>query len=163
MSRNKSLFLLTILYVAAIVILKRFELPTEQIVLPEYMDTNKLPFIVVISLLFIVLILILFKKKLNIWTVLEMGGILLLLIPLNLIFISKKDYQKIDFLMSSKVSNFQERSFPDGRLKITEIITESDTIYKNQNPNWVKIYDGKYNLYQSTFHNYLYLTKSTDK
>ena len=163
MSKIKSISLITIFYVALIIILKRIQLPIENISLPEEMNTNKLPFVITISILFIVLLSILFKKKLNIWSILEMSGILILLIPLNLIIISKSDYQKIDFLLSSKVKNFSEKSYNDGHWKITEFISKKDTIYKKQNPNWVKIYNGKYNLYKSNFHNYLYLTKTTNE
>lgn len=86
--------------------------------------------------------------------------------PLSLLlsFFLIKNYnvEKLDYLFSQKVKNFEIVKYKEGGWIVNRFVVEGDTIYFSQNPSWGDVYNGKYKIYRSIFQKHYHLTKKDE-
>ncbi len=160
MKKSKLIYSVILFLIFSLLIIVKFTNITFQIIDQlNRTELNKFSFILILSLIISLLILLIFEKRLDFWSIFNFSWIMLVVFVTNCFLISNYDYKIIDYSLSKKITDFKVETYYDQSWKITRITYEKDTLYNSQNSKTQKIYSGDYNLNKSRFQEYYYLTK----
>ena len=156
MKKNKLFYwILLISVILFFIILKFWKIEFEYIYQLNITEANKLPFVIISSVVISILIFLTIKKRINFWSILLFLFLTFGIFTLNYIIITENDYKKFDFLISKKIENGKFEKYNDEGKNITQITNEMDTLFYHKYP----IHEDEYNLTKSRFKKLYYLTK----
>lgn len=115
--------------------------------------------ILILSSLLTILLLMIIENKLDFFSVFNIMWIFPCLIFINSFTFNSYDFEKLDYLFSANVEDFELENYKEGGWTVSRIKVENDTIYFSQNPSFDEVYTGKYKVYKSRFTNHFHLTK----
>lgn len=121
---------------------------------------NDTPFKIIISLIISFLLVSIFEKDYDYWTLFNFSWIAILVLLINHYFISYYDYRVLDYFCSKEIKDFETKKYVDKFGWVNnDFIVKTDTINVAQNPSVNSIYEGSFKIYKSRFQKYYYLTK----
>ena len=156
--RKIPLVILSII-VFGMVALKSVAVDFEQAVYPEKMTFNTYSFYFTVTFAVSVLSFLVFDSKFDFWSPFIFCGIFLFAFVSVLLSLNSYDLLKLDYLFAKNVKNHTVNTTAEGAWLTKEIIIKEDTSYVSENYNWEKWYTGNYEVKESRFQHYYYITQ----
>lgn len=121
---------------------------------------NEMPFKIIISLIISFLLISIFEKDYDYWSLFNFSWIAILVLLVNHYFISYYDYRTLDYFCSEEIKDFETKKYTDKFGWVNnDFIIKKDTINLAQNPSVDSVYEGDFKIYKSRFQKYYYLTR----